>query len=73
MDLHKMITELQLEKQRLDEAILALERLVAGKSRRRGRPSRWLADELENHVQSHVQSNDEAGGGTEPQPSEAVS
>ncbi|HMF75475.1 MAG TPA: hypothetical protein VK604_07400 [Bryobacteraceae bacterium] len=45
-----MISELQLEKERLDEAILALERLVAGKNRRRGRPSRWLASELERQV-----------------------
>ena len=45
-----MITELRLEKERLDEAILALERLVAGKTRRRGRPSRWLTAELERQV-----------------------
>jgi hypothetical protein len=50
MDLHKMITELRLEKERLDEAILALERLVAGKTRRRGRPARWLTGELERQV-----------------------
>ena len=46
MDLHKMITELQAEKARLDEAIQALERLTAGKLRRRGRPPRWMADTL---------------------------
>ena len=38
MDLSKMIAELEAEKTRLDEAILALERLSAGKVRRRGRP-----------------------------------
>jgi hypothetical protein len=40
MDLHKIISELQSEKQRLDEAILALERLstVASKGKKRGRP-----------------------------------
>ncbi len=40
MDLHKIIAELQSEKQRLDEAILALERLstVAPKGKKRGRP-----------------------------------
>jgi len=49
MDLHKMITELQAEKTRLDEAIQALERLSAGQLlRRRGRPSRWISEEL-NH------------------------
>ena len=40
MDLHKIISELQSEKQRLDEAIVALERLstVASKGKKRGRP-----------------------------------
>jgi hypothetical protein len=46
MDLHKMISELQAERQRLDEAIQALERLSAGSQRRRGRPPRWSASEL---------------------------
>ena len=32
MDLHKMIAELQAEKNRIDEAIQALERLSAGNS-----------------------------------------
>ena len=47
MDLHKMIAELQVERQRLDEAIQALERLSAGKSRRRGRPPNWLKKQME--------------------------
>ncbi|MBV9760072.1 MAG: hypothetical protein JO340_05880 [Acidobacteriaceae bacterium] len=46
MDLLKMIAELQAERQRIDEAIQALERLSAGKVRRRGRPPGWLKDEL---------------------------
>ena len=41
-----MIAELQAERQRLDEAIQALERLSAGKIRRRGRPPSWLKDEI---------------------------
>ena len=45
-----MISELQSERQRLDEAILALERLSAGKNRRRGRPPRWLKQEIERHI-----------------------
>jgi len=44
-----MITELQAERQRIDEAIQALERLSAGKIRRRGRPPGWLKDELQRH------------------------
>jgi hypothetical protein len=47
MDLLKMIAELQTEKQRLDEAIQALERLSSTNSRRRGRPPRWAKEERE--------------------------
>jgi hypothetical protein len=42
MDLNRMIAELQAERDRLDEAILALERLSANKGKRRGRPPKWL-------------------------------
>ena len=49
MDLHKMIVELQSERQRLDEAIEALERLSTGNLKRRGRPPRWLKDETEQN------------------------
>ncbi len=44
MDLHKMIVELQAERQRLDEAIEALERLSTSPAPRRGRPPRWLKE-----------------------------
>lgn len=47
MDLLRMITDLQSEKERLDEAIQALERLSARKAKRRGRVSGWLKDELQ--------------------------
>ena len=41
MNIHKMIAELQAEKERLDEAIVALERLAAGnKAKRRVKPPR---------------------------------
>jgi hypothetical protein len=52
MNLHKMIAELQAEKERLDEAILALERLSAGKPKRRskqGRTGRRESDESTLH------------------------
>ena len=45
MDLSKMIADLQAERHRIDEAIEALERLMAGKPRRRGRPPKWLKEE----------------------------
>lgn len=41
-----MIAELREERQRIDEAVAALERLSAGKNRRRGRPPGWLTGEL---------------------------
>lgn len=42
MDLHKMIVELESERDRLNQAIFALERLSAGKGKKRGRPPKWL-------------------------------
>jgi hypothetical protein len=47
MNLSKMIAELQAERDRLDEAILALERLSVSNSKRRGRPPRWLQEQGE--------------------------
>ncbi len=44
MNLQKMIAELQTERNRLSEAILALERLSVSNIPRRGRPPRWLKD-----------------------------
>ena len=48
-----MIAELKAEKTRLDEAILALERLSAGKLRRRGRPPHWVDEELKDEELKH--------------------
>ena len=48
MDLQKMIADLQAERDRLDEAILTLERLSASHTGRRGRPPRWLRDAAGN-------------------------
>ena len=42
MDLHKMIVELESERDRLNQAIFALERLSEGKVKKRGRPPKWL-------------------------------
>jgi hypothetical protein len=42
MDLHKMIVELESERDRLSQAIFALERLSEGKAKKRGRPPKWL-------------------------------
>jgi hypothetical protein len=65
MDLLKMISELQAEKQRLDEAIQALERLSAGKLRRRGRPPGWLKSMLEAHGEKTEQSRNSDASNSE--------
>ena len=44
MDVDKMLAELRLEREQLEEAILTLERLARGRGRRRGRPPSWLKD-----------------------------
>ena len=44
MDIHAILTELRSEKERLEEAILTIERLAAGSlGKRRGRPPKWMA------------------------------
>jgi hypothetical protein len=43
MDVSKVLAELRQEREQIDEAILSLERLVAGRGRRRGRPPAWMA------------------------------
>jgi hypothetical protein len=60
MDLLKMIAELQTEKERLDEAIFALERLSTTNTRRRGRPSRGPKEEhLREQVETETEANPE--------------
>lgn len=46
MNLPKMIADLQAERDRLDEAILALERLSTSNAKRRGRPPGRLKDPI---------------------------
>ncbi len=54
MDLAKMISELQAERDRLTNAILALERLSEGNKNRRGRPPKWLKGSADSGSESHV-------------------
>ena len=44
MDIDKMLADLRLEREQIEEAILTLERLARGRGRRRGRPPSWLKD-----------------------------
>lgn len=43
MDIVNMLADLRAERDRLMEAIIVLERLAAGGTKRRGRPPKWLA------------------------------
>jgi hypothetical protein len=43
MDMSEILAELRSEQQRLDEAILVLQRLATGGRKRRGRPPKWIA------------------------------
>jgi hypothetical protein len=43
MDINKMLTELRTERKNLEQAIVTLERLAAGRGKRRGRPPAWIS------------------------------
>lgn len=44
MDVLKMLAELRSERERIEEAILAVQRLAAAsRGRRRGRPPKWMS------------------------------
>jgi hypothetical protein len=61
MDLHKMIVELESERDRLNQAIFALEQLSAGKAKKRGRPPKWLQpdrSDLSNHLPAETDNTD---------------
>jgi hypothetical protein len=42
MDVLKMLADLQEERRQIEEAILAIEHLVSGRGKRRGRPPAWM-------------------------------
>jgi hypothetical protein len=42
MNINAMLEALKLERAQLDETIMTLERLAAGRGKRRGRPPLWL-------------------------------
>ena len=44
MDLNRIIQELKAERDVLVAAIESLERLAAGRARKRGRPPKWLSE-----------------------------
>jgi hypothetical protein len=42
MDVLKSLAELRQEREQIEEAIITLERLARGRSKRRGRPPAWM-------------------------------
>lgn len=64
MDVDKMLAELRLEREQIEEAILTLERLARGRGRRRGRPPAWLKDAVGASVS--VGESSDAPAMTEP-------
>ena len=44
MDINGILSELREERERIEEAILTLERLVRTEGKRRGRPPKWMAE-----------------------------
>ena len=45
MNLSVILQSLREEREQLEEAILAIEHLAAGRTRGRGRPPKWLAEQ----------------------------
>ena len=60
-----MLTELRLEREQIEEAILTLERLARGRGRRRGRPPAWLKDTASSLAGSEEET-DSLTGSAEP-------
>jgi hypothetical protein len=44
MDIEKILDELRLERMKIEEAILSLERLAEDRGKRRGRPPKWVSE-----------------------------
>ena len=43
MNITRVLAELRLEHQQMEEVILSLERLARGRGKRRGRPPAWMS------------------------------
>jgi hypothetical protein len=44
MDVQKILEELREERAQLEQALLSLKRLAAGRGKRRGRPPAWISE-----------------------------
>jgi hypothetical protein len=43
MDINKMLAELRNERESIEQAIIVLQRIAAGRGKRRGRPPAWMS------------------------------
>jgi hypothetical protein len=43
MDILKMLAELRAEREAVEQAIIVLQRIAAGRGKRRGRPPAWMS------------------------------
>lgn len=43
MDITKMLAELRSEREAIEQAIIVLQRIAAGRGKRRGRPPAWMS------------------------------
>jgi hypothetical protein len=43
MDVNKMLAELRSEREAIEQAIIVLQRIAAGRGKRRGRPPAWMS------------------------------
>jgi hypothetical protein len=43
MDILKMLAELRSEREAVEQAIIVLQRIAAGRGKRRGRPPAWMS------------------------------
>jgi hypothetical protein len=66
LDVDKMLAELRLEREQIEEAILTLERLARGRGRRRGRPPAWLKDAAAGGSSTSEDGNGESDHSAEP-------
>ena len=66
LDVDKMLSELRLEREHIEEAILTLERLARGRGRRRGRPPTWLKDATAAVSAAEALQEDDAAVSIEP-------
>ena len=65
LDVDKMLAELRLEREQIEEAILTLERLARGRGRRRGRPPAWLKEATAGFSNSELSHEDNSADHSE--------